>query len=206
MHSSRFLTSLVSATALATALSAAPRTYDFTDPKGVNTVRFSLDAPLEAIAGAGNGVSGTVVFDPAQPAALSGAISLASASLTVPNGTMQEHLHSAGWLDVGTYPEIRFVVESVGDVVTDGATTRAQATGSLTLKGVTRSLTVPITVTHLPGKLADRTNGALQGDLLVLRASFSIPRSAFNIMPGQATDKVAETVELSLALAGAAAN
>ena len=46
----------------------------------------------------------------------------------------------------------------------------------------------------------------MQGDLLVLRTSFTINRSAFNIMAGQATDKVAEDIELSLALAGHHAN
>lgn len=199
MKSSLLLTALFVNVA---ALSAAPQAFDFKDPKGVNTVRFSLDAPLEAIAGSGNGISGTVEYDSLAPAQFSGRIVLSTASLTVPNGTMKEHLHSGDWLDVATYPEITFVTRRVEQLTTEGATTKAQVTGELTVKGITRSVTVPVSLTSLPGKLGDRTGGQMQGDLLVLRTQFSINRSEFGIMPGQVTDKVSETIELSLALAG----
>jgi hypothetical protein len=37
----------------------------------------------------------------------------------------------------------------------------------------------------------------------VVRASFSLKRSDFNIMPGQMEDKVSDTIELTLSIAGA---
>ena len=45
--------SLIIPVALAAAAHAAPQTFDFKDPKGVNNVVFKLDAPLEAITGSG---------------------------------------------------------------------------------------------------------------------------------------------------------
>ncbi|MBL9205965.1 MAG: YceI family protein, partial [Opitutaceae bacterium] len=45
----------------------------------------------------------------------------------------------------------------------------------------------------------------IKGDLLVLRADFEVNRSDFGLQPGQMTDKVAETIRLSLSIAGAAA-
>ena len=39
---------------------AAPLTFDFKDPKGVNNAVFKLDAPLEAINGSANGILGKV--------------------------------------------------------------------------------------------------------------------------------------------------
>ena len=44
----------------------------------------------------------------------------------------------------------------------------------------------------------------VKGDLLVLRAEFVIQRSDFGLQPGKMTDKVAETIQLTLSIAGAA--
>jgi polyisoprenoid-binding protein YceI len=79
--------------ALTGAAFAAPQTFDFKDPKGVNNAVFKLDAPLEAVNGSANGISGTVTFDPENPAAVKGKIIVTSDSLTVPNSMMSTHLH-----------------------------------------------------------------------------------------------------------------
>ena len=57
------LTILALATLAGMAL-AAPQTFNFKDPKGINNAGFKLDAPLESINGSASGVSGTVIFDP----------------------------------------------------------------------------------------------------------------------------------------------
>ena len=81
----------------------------------------------------------------------------------------------------------------------------AEATveGKFTLKGVTKPVSVPAKVTLLPGKLADRTNGKMKGDLIVVRSTFTIKRSDYGINPGAPVDKVSDEIEISLALAGA---
>lgn len=184
---------------------AAPQSFDFKDPKGVNNVQFHLDAPLESITGTANGISGTVTFDPAAPASVRGRIVVDAASLTVGNPLMREHLLGANWLDVAQYPTITFETATVANVRTQGAQILADVSGKLTVKGVSRDVTVPVAFTHLPDKLGARLGDAkVHGDLLVLRANFVIDRSEFGIMPGQATDKVAESINLSLSIAGAA--
>lgn len=192
------------ATGLVAATLAAPQTFDFKDPKGVNNAVFLLDAPLESINGTANGISGTVQFDPANPGALRGQIVVEAASLHVPNPMMKEHLHGKDWMDVATHKEITFKVTRVANVKTTGAETTADVTGNFTLKGVTREITVPVRLSYLPGKLADRTFGRMQGDLLVIRSRFTIKRSEFGINPKAPTDKVADEIELTLSLAGAA--
>ena len=57
-------------------------------------------------------------------------------------------------------------------------------------------------MTFLKDKLGQRVPNQ-QGDLLVIRANFSIKRSDFGIMPGRMEDKVSETIELTLSIAGA---
>jgi polyisoprenoid-binding protein YceI len=198
------LRSSLLATALVSAAYAAPQSFDFKDPKGVNNVQFKLDAPLETTTGTANGISGTVVFDTAAPAATTGKIVLETKSLTVGNPLMAEHLHSANWLDVAKYPEITFEASKVANVKTKGAQITADVTGNLTVKGITKEVTVPVSFTYLADKLGARFgDDKIKGDLLVLRATFEINRNDFNIQPGQYTDKVAENIQLSFAIAGA---
>ena len=193
------------AAAFASAVQAAPLSFDFKDPKGVNNVQFKLDAPLESITGTGTGIRGAIAYDPAAPEGVSGRIELDAASLTVGNPVMAGHLRGADWLDVAKYPTISFEVGRVSKVQASGAQVQAELTGTLIVKGVAKEITVPVSFTYLPGKLGARLGDEkLRGDLLVLRANFEINRSDFGIMPGQAADKVAETVHLSLSIAGAA--
>jgi polyisoprenoid-binding protein YceI len=208
MKSHQFVSSYRLAAALvATALvsQAAPRSFDFKDPKGVNNVQFKLDAPLESITGTATGIGGQIAFDPARPESIRGRITLDAASLTVGNPLMADHLRSDKWLDVANHPTIAFEAVSVQNVRQQGAQLIADIRGTLTVKGVTRETTVPVAFTYLPDKLGARLGDPkVKGDLLVLRANFTINRSDFGIQAGEMTDKVAETITLSLSIAGSA--
>jgi len=195
---------IIASIALAGAAFAAPQTFDFKDPKGVNNAVFKLDAPLEAINGSASGVSGTVTFDADKPGDTKGKIVIAASSLEVPNSMMKGHMQGAQWLDVAKYPEITFEAKELKNVKTDAGTTTADVTGSFTLHGVTKEITVPVKLTYLKDKLGDRVQG-MKGDLLVIRANFVIKRSEFGINPGTMADKVAEEINLTLNIAGAAA-
>jgi polyisoprenoid-binding protein YceI len=200
----KHIVSLTTLVAITASLTAAPLSFDFKDPKGVNSAQFKLDAPLEAISGSANGVSGTVTFDPANPAATKGKIVVAAESLTVPNPMMKDHLHSGQWLDVAQHKEISFEAKELKNVKTTGDSTTADAVGTFTLKGVAREITVPVKLTYLKDKLAARTNGQAKGDLLVIRANFTVKRADYGINPGAPADKVADEIELTLSIAGAA--
>jgi polyisoprenoid-binding protein YceI len=193
---------LAAVTAVMASVFAAPQTFDFKDPKGVNNAIFKTDAVLESINGAANGISGTVTFDAANPGATKGKIIVAANSLTVPNKMMNGHLFSPMWLDVEKYPEITFEVKELKDVKTEGDVTRADAVGTFTLHGVSKDLTVPVKLTYLPDKLGQRVPNA-KGDLLVVRTTFDIKRSDFKINAGQNNDKVSDEINLSLSIAGA---
>ena len=182
---------------------AAPMTFDFKDPKGVNNAVFKLDAPLEAINGSASGISGTVTFDPANPGATKGRIVVDAASLQVPNSMMKEHLHGAQWMDVASHKEISFETKEFKNVKTSGDTTTADAVGTFTLRGVTKDVTVPVKLTYLKDKLGQRIPNA-KGDLLVIRSNFAINRADYGINPKAPADKVAETIDLTLSIAGAA--
>lgn len=178
--------------------------FDLKDPKGVNNISFSLDAPLESIQGTSTGVSGTVSFDPAAPESTTGMVVVQSDSLHVGNPEMLDHIKSGGWLNVKKYPEITFELVALEGIETEGNKTTATAKGTLTLKGESKEIEAPVSLTYLEGMLKARSK--VDGDLLVVRSTFTINRSDFGIKPGQATDKVSEEIELSLSLAGSYAH
>lgn len=187
----------------AAAVFAAPQTFDFKDPKGVNHAKFTLDAPLENISGVANGISGTLTVDPAKPEATSGTITVATSSLHVENPLMKEHMLGSDWLDASKNPEITFKVKSLKDYDMKDGKASATVVGSFTIKGVEKEISVPATVTLLPGKLADRTGGKMKGDLAVIRTSFTLKRSDFGINPKAPEDKVSDEIAVSLSIAGA---
>jgi polyisoprenoid-binding protein YceI len=181
----------------------APQTFDFKDPKGVNHAKFTLDAPLETISGVANGVSGTLTVDPANPEATRGTLTVETSSLHVENPLMKEHMLGTDWLDAVKNPKITFTVKSLKNYKMSDGKASATVVGTFSLKGVEKELAVPATVTLLPGKLADRTGGKMEGDLAVIRTSFTIKRSDFGINPAAPEDKVSDEVNISLAIAGA---
>jgi polyisoprenoid-binding protein YceI len=196
------LTIVFTCLGIATSVLAAPETFDFKDPKGINNAGFKLDAPLESINGSANGVSGTVTFDPEHPGVTTGKIVVAANTLMLPNTMQQGHMRGNQWMDVAKYPEISFEEKEIRNAKTEGDVTTADAVGTFTCKGVSKEMTIPVKLTYLKGKLSQRVPN-MNGDLLVIRSSFSIKRSDFNINPGKFEDKVSEEINLTLSIAGA---
>ncbi|TAG27455.1 MAG: YceI family protein [Verrucomicrobia bacterium] len=183
---------------------AAPQVFDFEDPKGVNAIQFTLDSILEPIVGTASGVEGSVTFDAANVAATGGKIEVAAASLKVPNASMTDHLLSAGWIDAEGHKEISFEFSKLDDLKSVGDNRwSATANGTFTLKGVSKVIAVPVTLSYLPDAFGKRVNKPeAPGDLLVVRGGFSIERADFGIKPGQNEDKVAPTIQLTFAVVG----
>jgi polyisoprenoid-binding protein YceI len=186
---------------------ADPLTFDFKDPKGVNTVAFLLDSPLEPILGLASGISGQVKFDPQRPESISGHFVLPVTSVLTQIPMMNTQIQSAEWLDAAQYPTIQFLFEEIKGVKKVGQDTfEAAFDADFTCRGITRKVPVKAKATYLPGKLGDRLKGmpgAPAGDLLVVRATFTIARGDFGIKPGQFLDKVAGEVQIQANIVGA---
>ena len=199
-------TALTLLTTLASVYSgiAAPESFDFKDPKGVNNINFHLDAPLESINGIATGISGTVQYDPESPAGLTGKIVVQANSLKVPNNTMEGHLQSPMWLDVAKYPEITFQIIK-GELTPHGDVANGKVTGTLTIKGISEEYTVPINIHYLKDKLQDRVPN-MKGDLMVVHTKLNIDRNTFGINKGKFEDKVGNTIELDIHIVGQAAH
>ena len=188
--------------AVSTTTLAQAQSFDFKDPKGVNAISFTLDSKLEPILGLASGITGTVTFDPQKPASLGGSISVDAGTLHTQNSRMTEVLHSEAWLNVKGFPKITFTFRDVARFrkLPDGSM-EFSVIGDLTCLAVTKPLSLTVTATHLPGRLADRIP-AMEGDLLVLRTGFSISRRDFGIQPDKDLDLVADDIQVAVAIVG----
>ncbi|MFN0060638.1 MAG: YceI family protein [Planctomycetota bacterium] len=181
---------------------AEEQTFNFKDPKGVNSISFVLDSELEPIMGVAHGVSGEVKCDPKDMKKLRGKIVVAADSVRTSNELMTQKLHSDEWLDAKANPEIAFELKSVDSVKADPKAKDSQVlevSGSLTCHGITKDIKVTVTVTHLPGRLKDRLRGS-EGDLLVVRSQFTVKRSDFKL--GAPMPIVADEMQIRVAIVG----
>ena len=97
------------------------------------TVRHMM---ISKVRGQFAGPTGTITFDAANPAAASVEASVDASTVDTQVADRNNHLKSADFFDVETYPTITFkstAVESVND-------THAKVSGDLTIKGVTKSV------------------------------------------------------------------
>lgn len=94
-------------------------------------------------------ISGTISYDEKDPSKSSVNVVIKTASITTDNDRRDADLRSANFFDVEKYPEIRFQstkVEKQGD--------QFVAIGNLTIKDVTKQITLPFTIAkaELKGK------------------------------------------------------
>lgn len=98
-------------------------------------------AVVTKVRGAFSDVSGSATIDGANPAASSLSVEIQTASVSTRSEQRDAHLRSPDFFDVETYPTITFV--ATGFEITDPET--VEVTGDLTIKGVTKPVTVPFT-------------------------------------------------------------
>jgi polyisoprenoid-binding protein YceI len=111
-------------------------------------------------------MSGTIQFDEANLSTASFDVSIDVASLNTGNGLMNTHAKSAEYLDAAKFPKIAFVSTKV---VKKG--TAYEATGSLTMHGVTKLLTMPFTFQQTGA------GGTFHATFTVNRVQFGIGKS-----------------------------
>jgi polyisoprenoid-binding protein YceI len=131
-----------------------------------------VDAPFKSF-------NGRVDYDPANPNASKAAIEVDTGSFDMGTADYNSEVRKKSWLDSGTYPKATFISTSVKP----GVAGHFDATGTLTLKGKTQTLTVPVTATK---------NGAVT----VFEGSLEISRAYFGIGDAEWKDVVDDKVRI----------
>ena len=115
---------------------------------------------------------------------------------------MTKVLHSEDWIHVEEYPSVDFQFQEVLESKKRGQTIyELLVRGDFTLRGITKQLYIPVTISFLPGKLSARQKGK-EGDLLILRSNFQIQRKDFNIKPEMDGSTVATEIQINLGIVG----
>jgi polyisoprenoid-binding protein YceI len=100
-------------------------------------------AMVTTVRGQFNEFEGTAHVDTANPAASSARVRIRAASIDTGNADRDGHLRSGDFLDVETFPELVFTTTAVSRTDADTFT----VTGDLTIKDVTRPVTIDFDLT-----------------------------------------------------------
>lgn len=177
-------------------------TYDFSDPKGVNAISIALNSMLEPNVGFATGVKGEVTLDQVNRKIISGKLSIPTTGVTMSNKTMTKVLHSKDWLNAKKYPDITFkFTEMISIAKMSEKAYEVTVLGNLTIKGITKQVKAPVSISFYPGKYKTR-NSKGSGDLAAIKTGFQIKRSDFKIHPETPTAIVAEIIELNMNIIG----
>lgn len=145
----------------------------------VNHLGFSM------LSGQFGASGGQAVIDPARPAATKLDVTFDVGDMSVTSAPFATHLKSADFFDVAKHPTARFVSRSVAMRGTGGT-----VTGDLTIKGITRPVT--LNVTFVGAGVSPRGGKTNFG----FRATGAIKRSDFGL--GMAAPAVSDRVNLEV--------
>ena len=131
-------------------------------------------AMVTTVRGAFTEFAGTAHLDTAKPSASSVTLRIATASIDTGTPDRDGHLRSADFLDVERFPEMVFTstdVEQVDDDV-------YRVTGDLTIKDVTRSVSVDFTMTGSALDPFGNTRVGFEGALAIKRSDWDLTWNA----------------------------
>lgn len=135
-------------------------------------------------------LTGQIVWDAADPAKSSISGTIKAASIWTDNDKRDEHLRGADFFDVATHPEIVFKSTKI-----EKAATGYVAHGDLTMRGVTKAVDVPFTI-------SDKVNDPFGNVRVALKGALSINRKDFGVSWNKTMDKgglvLGEVVQIDL--------
>jgi polyisoprenoid-binding protein YceI len=161
-----------------TATTTAPteqRSGEYTlDPAHSRLGFVARHAMVTKVRGAFNDVTGTGSFDAADPSRSHLEVTIQAKSIDTRNEDRDAHLRSNDFFDMDQYPEIRFVSTAVEPV--DESNYRV--TGDLTIKGVTKPVTIDLEYTGFVQDPFGNQRLGLEGSVVVNRKDWGVSWNA----------------------------
>lgn len=107
-----------------------------------STVKFTIKNFGINTGGNFKGLAGNIEFDKDSPEKANFTMSIDAATVNTDNDSRDSHLRKAEYFDVANHPKITFTSEKIS-----GKGSNLTATGKLTIKGVSKNISIPFTAT-----------------------------------------------------------
>ncbi len=169
-------------------LFAAETTFHFGKSGQRTNITFESETDFEVILGSTNEISGDVTAD---LTAGTGRLELEVpvASLRTGIAARDKHLQSKNWLNAKQFPLLSFVSSKV-EKLSRG---KWEVTGTFTMHGVSKEITVTVDVRSIPAAVAKKA-GLEKGDWIRVNVPFELKLSDFGVkVSGRAAAKVNDT-------------
>ena len=157
---------------LALPVVAAAEASTWTVDRTHSDVAFQVRHFLTPVRGEFNDFDGVVVYDPENPAASRVEVTVQAASIDTDNERRDGHLRSDDFFAAETHPTLTFKSKKV-EQGADGLA----VTGDLTIRGVTKEVTVPVEVL------------GVMGDKAGFQTEFTVDRKEFGVLWNRALDQ-----------------
>jgi polyisoprenoid-binding protein YceI len=170
----------------------------FNVDKSHSEVTFQVRHLLTKVRGRFSEFNGVIAYDEAQPEKSSVSISIQASSIDTNEPNRDTHLRSEDFFAVDKHTTLDFTSTQIVSAGTD----RFDVTGDLTIRGVTKRVTVPVSVL---GKAIDPWGNEKLG----LETEFTVNRKDFGLVWNAALETggflVGDDVKIALSLQAAAA-
>lgn len=173
----------------------AQLTGDYTiDPAHSRIGFVARHAMVTKVRGAFNEFTGTAHLEGENPNRSSATVSIQAASIDTRNADRDGHLRSNDFLQMDDYPEITFTTTEITWTGEDAF----DVTGDLTIKGATRSVTVPFTFDGQATDPFGNVRVGFEGSTTINRTDFGVTWNAALETGGVlVSDKVTLEFEIS---------
>ena len=131
-------------------------------------------AMVTKVRGAFNEFEGQTFIDGTDPSKSTVSVTLKVASVDTRNSMRDDHLRTNDFLDAAAFPEITFVSTSV----THDGGNDFQVTGDLTIKGVTKSVTIPLEFQGAAKDPYGNERIGLEGSTQIVRSDYGVTYNA----------------------------
>jgi polyisoprenoid-binding protein YceI len=151
-------------------------------------------AMVTKVRGSFNAFTGSATIDGADPSVSSVSVTIDASSIDTRNADRDGHLRGNDFLDLETYPEITFTSTSISQSGDDAF----DVTGDLTIKGVTKEITVPFSFEGTATDPFGNSRVGFEGSTTINRKDYGVTWNAVLETGGVlVSDKITLEFEIS---------